>query len=91
MPRGIEYGPSGPAVRITGKEDAPQIRAAKGGVVYGTNFVYDERGPIAPITGTRETFRPEQTNWGRVMQIISENPTMDIEAAKRASVMSTNK
>lgn len=86
MPR-IEFSKSGPAVRMTG-EDAPQIRASEGGVIYGTNFVYDEKGPMTPVTGTREPFRPEQTNWSRVLDMISKNPSIDIEAAKRASIMS---
>lgn len=87
MPQGIEFSKSGPGVRIS-SEDAPRMDVAKGEIVFGTNFVYDSKGAIAPITGTREPFKPEQTNWNRVLDMISKNPSMDINAAKRASVMS---
>ncbi len=74
-----------PGVRMD-KQDAPRIRARSGGVVYGTHFVYDSDGPILPVSGTTERFNPNHTNWQAVVEMIGQNPNMDIETAKRKSI-----
>lgn len=82
----FEAGNFGTGVRMDAG-DAPQYHAAPGEIMFGTHHVYDNRGAIVPTTSTRERIRPEQVNWGRVLDMVAKNPDMDVEAAKRASVM----
>lgn len=87
MIKGIEFGMIGAAVRMS-PEDAPKIRARAGEIVFGTHMIYDSRGAISPImSSSTETFRPEKTNWGNVLEMVAGNPNIDIEVTKRTSVM----